>query len=708
MKHAAYAVITVLLIFSLLGLCNYRSEDTSEVLKSWDAEGLVASPTGSLQVTNHGGSVSYEAIDADPQIWLFPDGKPVNFVKVHFAQAISEDHKPQLYYAEDGNLSESKSVFGKQVDAYTVIFVLPELESCNLLRLDMEGNFSLTSVEALDAAVTLERSLSTPSVILLLLILLVLVIFEKRIGYFAFLANPVRREVALARDLAVQRKPLRLLLHIAATLATLIFVGSVGAYIMLGIYTKKSILLAFLSVIVALILQLANKILNAEAKAADLFLLVTVLAGMMLCYTMPLQMLISWDDETHFLRTYHLAFFYQDDISISILNLFYRTHSLESYFVDPMLTIQNLEQWDLYRIAYTPGGLNPYMAISYLPGILSMNLSSLLQFDITTMLVVGKLANVLTYALVIYFGIRKLKSGALIFAAVTLLPSALFLACSYSYDFWLTAWMVFTFGQFLAVMQNKDQKFEVSNIIAILVGLLMACAPKAIYCVLFLPFLFLPKAKFTTAKMAKYFRIALLLCFVLIAATVIIPIIMVPDRYSDMRGGSEVNSWGQLSHILSAPFQYAWTLLKFLGSYVSVTNSVMFTTSYAYLGIPHVFFGTAAIFLLLYAVFTDRRDDDCYELMQPPRWLTLFASFAQIALIATSLYISFTPVGLNTVNGCQFRYIFPILIPFCFFMAPKKIRCEINRKFQYAFVFGGLALNILGSYYSIYITRFLA
>ena len=34
-----------------------------------------------------------------------------------------------------------------------------------------------------------------------------------------------------------------------------------------------------------------------------------------------------------------------------------------------------------------------------------------------------------------------------------------------------------------------------------------------------------------------------------------------------------------------------------------------------------------------------------------------------LVLVATALYVSFTPVGLATVNGCQTRYVIPVLVP---------------------------------------------
>ena len=43
--------------------------------------------------------------------------------------------------------------------------------------------------------------------------------------------------------------------------------------------------------------------------------------------------------------------------------------------------------------------------------------------------------------------------------------------------------------------------------------------------------------------------------------------------------------------------------------------------------------------------------------------LSIFFFVGMAALIASALYISFTPVGHSTVLGCQPRYIIPLLAP---------------------------------------------
>jgi len=606
-------------------------------------------------------------------------------------------------------IGEDETVKAIRESENSVLFALAPNEMGELLCVELaEGETVPLTVSAYEMPSVTELRVSLPAVILLGATLALLLIVERKFGYFAFVTSPIRAARTTTKELIAAKKRARLLLHLSAWSITILYVLAVLCFVALGVYTKIAFLVALIGAILAIALQLANRIAADKTREIPkLFLTVTVLAGLLLCFSMPTHLGVAWDDETHFRRTYNMVNQFSDEMSVAEHQLLHVKYDVNEYSDDPLSAVLAIEQWDSVPIEDSPWMFNLYGSLGYLPMAVATGVATLLEFDIATMMVACRLANLLTYALVIYFGIRKLRSGAMILSAVSLLPSALFLACSLNYDFWVTAWLIFSFGSFLSVMQQTDRCFRTKDIVAILSGLLLCCAPKAIYCVLFLPLLFLPKKRFESRRASRSFRVALVLAVLLVAATVAIPILFSPDKYTDVRGGTEVSTGGQIGYIFSNPLEYTKTLLGFMGEYVSFFMMSMYSCFFGYLGNAHLFFSTVAGFLLLYTTFTDRREDDGYARMQSTRWLTLLTCFAQVALIATSLYISFTPVGLETINGCQYRYLFPILVPFCFFLAPSGIKNEINRRFQYGFVFGGLAVSVLGSFLSVYLLRFI-
>jgi uncharacterized membrane protein len=59
--------------------------------------------------------------------------------------------------------------------------------------------------------------------------------------------------------------------------------------------------------------------------------------------------------------------------------------------------------------------------------------------------------------------------------------------------------------------------------------------------------------------------------------------------------------------------------------------------------------------------------------------VTVSSFFVTVFLVATAMYISFTPVGLNTVLGCQYRYLIPVLFPLFYMICPDCVHVKINQ-----------------------------
>jgi len=539
--------------------------------------------------------------------------------------------------------------------------------------------------------------------------LAVLLFCEKRFGYFAWLKRAVKGRIDLFKELLAQGKKGKFYLHLFTVLVTAATVLLLGGLMMLGYYSNASLILAFFATVLAVLLQLTDRIVLGKGLApASLFLMVALLVGTMMCYVMPPAIFVTWDDETHFRRAYDLVFILNDERSEAVADFFtYKGFPKDSFINDPASFVEDTLQGSETAVRVQPQMSNPYSAFGYTPLMATLALLTLLGADLVKIAVLCRLANLFAFAFIVYAGIRKLKRGATIFSAVCLLPCVLFLASTHNYDFWLTAWFAYAFATLFAALQRTDRKLTPSDLWRVLLAFFLGCGPKAIYCAMLLPLLFIGKDRFENPAHAKKFRIWTVALIGFITATLVVPGLVAPDLYTDTRGGEDVSVGGQISFILSNPLRYADILFKFLSEYCSFYQMNTYTAWYGYLGNAHVAFGSFSAFMLLFCAFTDRKPDDGYEKMQTIRWITIFAFFAQLILIATSLYTGFTPVGLGTVNGCQYRYIFPLLIPFCFFLSPKKLSCEIQPRFVAAFVYGGLALNLFASFYNVYLTRFI-
>ena len=54
--------------------------------------------------------------------------------------------------------------------------------------------------------------------------------------------------------------------------------------------------------------------------------------------------------------------------------------------------------------------------------------------------------------------------------------------------------------------------------------------------------------------------------------------------------------------------------------------------------------------------------------------------FATVVLVATSLYVMFTPVAASTINGCQYRYLLPMVFPTVYYLSDLNIEVSADTK----------------------------
>ena len=67
--------------------------------------------------------------------------------------------------------------------------------------------------------------------------------------------------------------------------------------------------------------------------------------------------------------------------------------------------------------------------------------------------------------------------------------------------------------------------------------------------------------------------------------------------------------------------------------------------------------------MMIATAVTDKSELDRFKISALSEIYAVIVYFGLAALIATALYIAFTPIGFETINGCQARYITPLLFP---------------------------------------------
>ena len=230
-------------------------------------------------------------------------------------------------------------------------------------------------------------------------------------------------------------------------------------------------------------------------------------------------------------------------------------------------------------------------------------------------------------------------------------------------------------------------------------SLVLGLGPKAIYFPLFALLLLLPKSKFSSVQQYRKYLVIVSVAAVLVLMSFVIPMLFdsVP---SDTRGGSTVSGSDQIFYILSHPLTYTKILLSFLWEYVSSFTCI---TDFAYLGTVS---GSFSLLLLGAVVFTDKSDLDRYTSTGKVRLVTMGSVFVTLCLVATSLYITFTPVGYSTINGCQQRYMMPLLFPLFYVLGSVRIKNQIDRKVYHTTILAANGVLLYSTVFSLCISRY--
>ena len=537
---------------------------------------------------------------------------------------------------------------------------------------------------------------------LLLILIGALVLLEKRIGFYTAIKKFVQKQIAKVRLLKEENNLIRVIIRLAMLATFVAF--SITALVLLtfnAVYSTAKIFLFTLCVLFVVAYVVDSYVSGRNIER--IFLGVFLAIGVMFCIILPLQSTNTPDEFIHYDRTITLrnALFGPEQTFADkmMANGAYRLS-----FINPDKDMYiNLIADDKFTNNVYSSLINPYSYISYLPCAIVMFLCDLIGADFVLMMMLSRLVNVLIYVSVIYTAVRRVRSGKLIFLTICFAPMPFLLASSFSYDFWVNAWIALFFALFITVLQDKERRFTLKDAILISLSAFFACGPKAIYCVLMLPLFFIPKEKFNNAKQSRIFKLIAAFTMLLILLSFLLPFVVDMDSRTDNRGGADVNAAGQIKYVLTNLFAFCGMLIRFLGNYVSFGNATGEMASYFYLGFPSWIYGSFAIALIFIAAVLDKDEADLFERRYRIKLTACASSVITLALVAAALYVSFTPVGFYTVNGCQYRYIIPTLIPFAYFVGSGRIRHGFNRRRFECVMLSCVMLNVLITFYNIVI-----
>lgn len=449
-----------------------------------------------------------------------------------------------------------------------------------------------------------------------------------------------------------------------------------------------------------------------------LFFLTFLIIGALFVISIPAEAELSWDAAIHYWRAVSVSHALDGKANLAESWLYWHSgigYTLPGEIEDLRIGQQNIQ--NLYNLGLETAINIPFLreisAVAYIPSAVGLAIGRLLQLPYCITYHLGAFMNMLLYVIVSFFAIKRLKSGKMILVVIAGTPVAFFLAAVYSYDTWITAFFILGTAYFIGCMQDGLVK-KLDKWIMLL-GFSLACAAKPVYFLAFLLFLLLPKNLFINEKECVNFKkvtislaltyaagmvldliwmiLAFCISWIIISVIqrinsvlekrqqlIIWPIIIaiclaigimgcyyiLPNLVGtgDIRGGTEVNAAEQVKFILYHPIKYCKILMKYiLTKYLAFNGQLqgLFNT-FGYIGESGL---QAVSFAFLWIVaFTDKRKEDRWRDYNVTRIVSFIICLLTIILMATALYIDFTPVANITIEGCQIRYVMPLMFMF--------------------------------------------
>ncbi|MBQ7736440.1 MAG: DUF2142 domain-containing protein [Oscillospiraceae bacterium] len=408
-----------------------------------------------------------------------------------------------------------------------------------------------------------------------------------------------------------------------------------------------------------------RKLLRSPEKC---FAVAALTLGLYLAVAMPAVTGVSWDDQIHYSRTVHLSqniYSVYSNAENGLEALTFPISFSQSQTQATDMAIADLYENGSNTLKYSRASILPDR-YGYLPMAAGHWLGKILSLPYPGIFVLGRVCNVFVYVLVMTLAMRKLRYGKMALFAVGLLTTNLFQAASYSYDAWVTSFLTMGFAVYFSELQTPEKLLSGRDAAWMIGSIVVGCLPKDLYCIVLPALLLMPKEKFPDRAARKRYCLWVLGTLAVMLAYCALPQLIDALRHNgggDLRGGSDVNLLGQVKYILSDIPRYLGVLARFLRWYLAPDTAYAYTSFFAYVGA--VTTGGWLLAPVLASALLDRGKDERCLLDRRPhfRLAGLAVLLAQVCAVVTVLYLVFTPVGSDSVAGCQPRYLLPLVFP---------------------------------------------
>ena len=309
---------------------------------------------------------------------------------------------------------------------------------------------------------------------------------------------------------------------------------------------------------------------------------------------------------------------------------------------------KNMVFEDISRIAVVT-----YSPVPYLVSAFAITLGKVFNLSPLILMYLGRLANLLAWLILTYYAIKITPIHKWVFFMIALIPITLFEAASLSADSFMFGLSFLIIAIFLRFAFNDNKKkINIKDIYILFILLLLLALSKQVYFILLFLIFLIPANKFENNK--KMLLITLFL-FLTIGIFTGAWSLLVKDFYVPIV--PQISISAQILYILADPFRFPYVLLN---TFIQLGPSyqILFVGNFI-LDIPLPLWWVGAYLLTIIPVAILDKNNISITLNQKLISAAIFMSISVV--VCAFVYVSWTPVGQNTIDGIQGRYFIPIL-----------------------------------------------
>lgn len=424
------------------------------------------------------------------------------------------------------------------------------------------------------------------------------------------------------------------------------------------IVLKSCLLLGFLVIIVC------SFLINRKRQSVEkVFLVLFIITGLLFSVVMPLFKVP--DESMHFLRAYEISEGY---MLTSIEDNIAGRELPQNIIPDQLRNGPNIKWYNVFaarnqeaendNIFYAYPNTALYSPVSYLPQSLGIFIVKLFSNNVIAMAYGGRLLNWLFVLIITYFSIKLIPIGKNILLLIALLPMNIHQSISLSPDGFINV-LSFAMVAFVLNVYFREEKMNTKNLIIMYTLIISIALCKIVYVPFCLLLFLLPNEKFRSKE--NYYKNILMSSICVLVTS--IGWLTISSRYL-IEFNQGVDGVGQVKFILSHPIHYTNILIKTILTY---GESYFYTMIGSQLGWLNI--NINHVILLLYTLLMGivvlyEKDKFKFELKLKDVLLIAGITVLTFLLVMTSLYVQWTKVGNNVIEGIQGRYFIPLLLPF--------------------------------------------